>query len=345
LLTLLPFRNPLRPVKMARMTDLLLLGGADVTAVFDLRSAIESQRAAFAALGRRDARLAPRLLLPGPGPDDIAFCYVSRLPGTGTVAKFGSVNPGNAQRGLPSVSALIVVQDPVDGRPVAIIEGEAVTTLRTSAASAVAVDHLAVPDAAGLAVVGSGVQARAHVRAIAEVRPIERVCVAGRRPESSADVARELSEELGIPVTAVASVREAVADADIVATCTTSKEPVVHGSWLAPGCTLVSVGSFAPDRREVDAGLLTRAAAVVVDDVATACEQAGPVVAALAAGTLTEAGLTSLGAVSAGIAEGRRSPDDIVFYNSVGLGIQDTAAASRIVERARAAGVGQTVTL
>jgi ornithine cyclodeaminase/alanine dehydrogenase-like protein (mu-crystallin family) len=339
------WQNHLGPVRMARMSEMLLLRAADVEAVFDLRTAIESQRAAFAALGRQEARLAPRLLLPGPGPDDIAFCYVSRLPGTGTVAKIGSVNPGNADRGLPSVSALIVVQDPADGRPVAIIEGEAVTTLRTSAASAVAVDHLARPDATRLAVIGCGVQGRAHVRALAEVRPIAQVRMAGRRPEAAARVARELSEELGLPVEAVATAREAVTDADIAATCTTSKEPVVRGSWLTPGCTVVSVGSFAPDRREVDADLLTRATAVVVDDVATAREQAGPVVDALAAHTLADTDLTSLGRLAAGFETARRSAVDIVFYNSVGLGIQDTAAASRIVEQARKTGAGTTVSL
>lgn len=327
------------------MSEMLLLGAADVAAVFDLRTAIESQRTAFAALGSREVRLAPRLLLHGPGPSDVAFCYVSRLPTTGTVAKFGSVNPGNVARGRPSVSALIIVQDPVDGRPVAIIEGESVTRLRTCAASAVAVDHLAVPDASRLAVIGCGVQGRAHVRALAAIRPIADIRVAGRRSESAADMAHELHKELGMPVTAVASARDAVADADIVATCTTSKDPVVRGSWLAPGCTVVSVGSFAPDRREADVDLLSRAAAVVVDDVATAREQAGPVVAALAADALAEADLIALGTVVTGAGEGRRSPSDIVYYNSVGLGIQDTAAASLIIERARAIGVGRTVTL
>ncbi|HEY7483380.1 MAG TPA: ornithine cyclodeaminase family protein [Streptosporangiaceae bacterium] len=326
------------------MSEILLLGAADVEAVFDLPAAIESQRAAFAALGSGEARLAPRLLLPGPGPDDVAFCYVSRLPGTGTVAKFGSVHPGNAERGLPSVSALIIVQDRADGRPIAIIEGEAVTTLRTAAASAVAVDHLAPPDAARLAVIGTGVQARAHVRAIAAVRPIAEVRICGRSTEAATDMATELASELGIPV-AADTAKAAVGAADIVATCTTSKAPVVHGAWLNPGCTVVSVGSFAPDRTEVDVDLLTRAAAVMVDDPATAREQAGPVVAALAAGSLTEAELIPLGSVVAGRGTARRSPDDIVFYNSVGLGIQDTAAAAAIVEQARAAGVGRTITV
>jgi ornithine cyclodeaminase len=325
------------------MADVLLLSAADVRAVFDLPAAIESQRAAFGALGRGEARLAPRLLLDGPD-GDVAFGYLSRLPGTGAVAKFGSVTPGNAARGLPTVAALVTVQDPVDGRPVAIIEGEAVTTLRTAAASAVAADHLAAPDASRLAVIGCGVQGRAHVRAMPRVRPIRRAAVACRHPETCGTAA-ELAAELELPVEGTGSVRAAVADADIVVTATTSAEPVVLGEWVEPGCTVLSVGSFAPDRREVDGAVLTRAAAVVVDDVATALRQAGPIVAGVRDGHLSAAGVRALGPIVAGLAPGRAAPGDVIFYNSVGLGVQDTAAAAVIVDRARAAGAGRLVDL
>ena len=327
------------------MADVLLLSAADVRAVFDLPAAIGSQRAAFAALGRREARLAPRLLLDGPD-GDVAFCYVSRLPGTGAVSKFGSVVPGNAERGLPTVAALVTVQDPVDGRPIAIIEGESVTTLRTSAASAVAADHLAVPDASRLAVIGCGVQGRAHVRAMARVRPIERVALTCRNPRTCT-VAAELDAELGpgTRVETAPSPRAAVAGAQIVVTATTSREPVVRGAWLDLGCTVLSVGSFAPDRTEVDDDVLARAASVVVDDVPTALEHAGPVVAAIRAGRMGPEDVRPLGPIVAGLAAGRESGGDIIFYNSVGVGVQDTAAASVIVERARAAGVGRHVAL
>lgn len=325
------------------MAEVLLLSGAEVRAVFDLPAAIASQRAAFGALGRKEARLAPRVLLDGPD-GDVAFSYVSRLPGTGAVAKFGSVNPGNAARGLPTVAALVTVQDAIDGRPVAIIEGEAVTTLRTSAASAVAADHLAAPGASRLAVIGCGVQGRAHVRALAAVRPLGRVAVACRHPDTCA-IAAGLADELGMPVERATSVRAAVEGAEIVVTATTSAEPVVLGAWLDPGCTVLSVGSFAPDRTEVDDEVLTRAAAVVVDDVPTALEHAGPVVAAVRAGHLSPAEVRPLGPIVAGLAAGRDDPGDIVFYNSVGIGVQDTAAASVIVERAREAGVGRHVEL
>ncbi|GAA2165817.1 ornithine cyclodeaminase family protein [Actinomadura napierensis] len=325
------------------MADVLLLSAPDVRAVFDLPAAIESQRAAFAALGTGEARLAPRALLDGPD-GGVAFGYLSRLPGAGAVAKFGSVTPGNAARGLPTVAALVIVQDPVDGRPVAIIEGEAVTTPRTAAASAVAADHLAIPDASRLAVVGCGVQGRAHVRAMLRVRPIGRVTVACRNSETCG-AAAELAAELELPVEGAGDVRAAVADADIVVTATTSAEPVVLGEWLPPGCTVLSVGSFAPDRCEVDGAVLARAATVVVDDVATALRQAGPIVAGVRDGRLSEDRIRPLGPIVAGLAPGRAAPGDVVFYNSVGLGVQDAAAAAVIVDRARAAGAGRLVAL
>jgi ornithine cyclodeaminase len=321
---------------MAAVSELLVLSAADVAEVFDVSLAIASQREAFEALGRGEARLAPRVLLPGPG-GDIAFSYASRLPGGGPVGKFGSVNPGNAARGIPSVSALIMVLDPDDGRPVAIIEGEAVTTLRTSAASAVAADHLAVPDASSLGVVGYGVQGRAHVRALAQVRPLSRVRLAGRDLAACARAADSLRAELGLPVDAVPTAREAVSGAALVATCTTSFEPVLEASWLAPGCTVLSVGSFAPDRREVGPDLLERAAAIVVDEVTTARAQAGPLV------DVPGLDLVPLGDVVTGAAKPRRSPDDVIFYNSVGVGVQDAAAAARIVTLAREAGIGRRV--
>ncbi|MEU5876292.1 ornithine cyclodeaminase family protein [Spirillospora sp. NPDC047279] len=325
------------------MTEVLLLSAADVHAVFEVGIAIDSQRAAFTALGRGEALLAPRALLPAG--DDVAFCYVSRLPGTGPVAKFGSVNPGNAGRGLPSVSAMVTVLDEASGVPVAIIEGTSVTTLRTSAASAVAVDLLAPPGASRLALIGCGVQGRAHVRAIAAVRGLSEVRLHSRTPGSAHALAADLERELGVPMTVTADAREAVEGADIVATCTTSEKPVVRGAWLAPGATVISVGSFSPEHSEVDAEALERAAAIVVDDVATAAEQAGPIVSALRGGTLAEDRLIPLGEVAAGLATARRTPEDVVFYNSVGLGVQDTAAAARIVALARERGAGTPVDL
>jgi ornithine cyclodeaminase len=224
---------------------------------------------------------------------------------------------------LATIHALVIAFDPVTGRPVAAMDGGAVTTLRTAAGSALAVDLLAVPDADVLAVIGSGVQARAHVRAVSRIRRLSdvRVWSPSHRREQAAS---ELSAELGLPVRAVDSAVDAVTGAGIVATCTLSREPVVRGSWLAAGATVVSVGSFEPSRREVDADVVRRAAAVVVDDPETAAGHAGPLIDA-------DVDLVPLGDVVTGLRAPRTSPEDVIFYNSTGLGVQDAAAAWAVV--------------
>lgn len=313
--------------------DVLFLSGPQVTRLLDADTAIASQRAAFTALGSGTADLPAKIMHPSRFDDSVLFAYVSRLSAdSGAVAKFGSVNPGNAAAGLPTIHAVVSVLDPVTGRLAAVMDGAAVTTLRTAAASAVAVDALARPDSTDLAVLGSGTQALAHVRAIARVRDLKTVRLWSPTPRHRARAAETLAE-LGFPAEAVGSAEEAVSGASLVAACTLSTTPVVHGEWLAPGCTVVSVGSFEPTRREVDTDVLRRSATVVVDDPATAAEHAGPVVDALRTGLLTE--LVGLGDVLTGRAVARTAPGDIVYYNSVGLGIQDAAAAWAVVRAAK----------
>jgi ornithine cyclodeaminase len=316
--------------------DVLFLSGEQVTRLLDVDRAIASQRAAFTALGSGTADLPAKIMHPSRFDDSVVFAYVSRLSAdSGAVAKFGSVNPGNAAAGLPTIHAVVSVLDPVTGRLTAVMDGAAVTTLRTAAASAVAVDVLATPDSTRLAVLGSGTQALAHVRAISRVRPLTSVRLWSPTPRHRARAARELAD-LGLPAEAAGSAEEAVTGASLVAACTLSSTPVVRGEWLAPGCTVVSVGSFEPTRREVDTEVLRRAVhsgAVVVDDPATAAEHAGPVVDALRTGLLTKP--LGLGDVLTGRAAARTAPGGIVYYNSVGLGIQDAAAAWAVVRAAK----------
>ncbi|MFC3574093.1 ornithine cyclodeaminase family protein [Streptomyces yaanensis] len=316
--------------------DVLHLSGEQVLELLDTDRAIQSQRAAFTALGEGTAELPGKIMHPSRFDDSVVFAYVARLsPDTGPVAKIGSVNPGNAAAGLPTIHAVINALDPVTGQLVAVLDGTAITTLRTAAASAVAFDVLATADSAELGLLGSGTQALAHARAVARVRPLRSVRVWSPTPDRRERAAHLLATELGIPVKAVATAQEAVAGLPMVAACTLSRTPVVHGAWLAPGCTVVSVGSFEPTRSEVDAEAVRRAAAVVVDDPETAREHAGPVVAALRDRLLTTDDLIPLGGVLTGRREARTSTDDIVLYNSVGLGVQDAAAAWAVIDAAR----------
>lgn len=321
--------------------DVLHLSRDQVAALLDTDTAIRSQRAAFTALGEGTAELPGKIMHPSGFDDSVVFAYLARLSAdTGPVAKIGSVNPGNAAAGLPTIHAVINALDPVTGQLVAVMDGTAVTTLRTAAASAVAFDALATPDSTELGLIGSGTQALAHARSVARVRDLRAVRIWSPNPDRRARAARLLAAELGIPVKAVGSAEEAVSGLPMVAACTLSSTPVVRGEWLAPGCTVVSVGSFEPSRSEVDTEVVRRASAVVVDDPETAAEHAGPVVDALRAGTLTRQDLIPLGEVLTGRREGRTTGRDIVYYNSVGVGVQDAAAAWAVIDAAREQGVG-----
>jgi len=326
--------------------SILVLGRQEIDSLLDLESVVESQRAAFVGLADGTAQLAPRVLLSGPADGSVAFSYTARLSAeTGPVCKFGSVNPANRIAGLPSVSALILVLDAKTGRPRSMLDGEAITTARTPAASVVAALALARPGSHIVAVLGCGTQGRAHARALAHSLPVAEVRMWSPRPEERERVAAELASELGTKVIAAGTASDAVGGAGIVVTATTSSEPVLRADWIEAGTTVLGVGSFAPDRREVGDDLMRRADAVVVDHLDTALAQAGPIVHAVSSGALTAQRIISLGEVLTGSRPGRASDRDIIFYNSVGLGIQDAAAARLVLDRAEARGLGTRIQL
>jgi ornithine cyclodeaminase len=201
---------------------------------------------------------------------------------------------------------------------------------------------LTAPGSSRLTVLGTGLQGRAHVKALCAVLPITSVTLSSPDPASLNGALEELGSELDIDVRAAGSVEQAVRDADLVVTATTSLSPVLPAHWLSAGTTVLSVGSFAPDRCEVGDDVLQRADVLVVDDPDTAWQQSGPFVQARRAGTLALDRVSALGEVLLGRSPGRTSPEQVVLYNSVGLGIQDAAVSWMIIERARAAGLGAT---
>jgi ornithine cyclodeaminase/alanine dehydrogenase-like protein (mu-crystallin family) len=308
-----------------------VIDSSEVRRRLDLDAAYRSQVEAFRCLGTGVADLPDRLLLAGTGADAVAFCYAARLrPGTGAVCKFGAVAAGNPLRGLPSVYALVLALHPVTGAPVATLDGAALTELRTAAASALAVDRLARDGAGTLAVIGCGRQGRAHARALAHRRRYRRIVLSDHTPEHTAAAAAELAD---LPVDIAPTLRAAVASADVVVACTTSRTPVWPPGWLRRGATVVSIGSFEPNRCEIDPGVVAGADRVVVDHRAIALRQAGTVMAAVGAGLDPES-IVELGAVVAGDLPVRQGPDEIIFYNSVGLGVQDAAAVWAVLEPA-----------
>lgn len=299
----------------------------EVRAVFTLERAYDSQAEAFRSLESGRAHLGQRVLVPAEENGPFTFSYIARLhPEAGVVAKLGSVQPANAGTGLPVVSALITCLDPRTGAPVAIIDGTSVTTLRTAAATAVAIDalrrgrhHLRV------AIIGAGVQGMAHLAAISRLDSVSRIDMV-TRPER-----HELLQLPSTPhceVQVSDSVTAAARRADVVVLCTNSATPVISVGDLKPNAVVISIGSYSAELSEVDGDVVSSAALVVVDHIATSLVQAGPVVQASAAGVISPDSIVELGAVITGRIV---VPEGLIFFNSIGIGVQDSAAAWSIV--------------
>jgi ornithine cyclodeaminase/alanine dehydrogenase-like protein (mu-crystallin family) len=233
--------------------------------------------------------------------------------------KVTSVAPGNPERGLPRIQAVYVLFDADTLTPRALLDGTALTTLRTPAQSALAVRSLAREDAAELLVFGSGPQAWGHVHAISRVRRLRTVRIAGRDATRQADLVERLRAE-GVP--AAAGVAADVATADIVVCATTARQPVFDGRLLAERACVVAVGSHEPEARELDDATFGRAARVVVEERSTALREAGDVLQAIAAGVLDVGDLIELAALAELPAR-----SGIGVFKGVGMGWQDLAVA------------------
>lgn len=241
--------------------------------------------------------------------------------------KLATVAPDNPGRGLPRVQGVHVLFAPGTLTPLALLDGGALTSLRTPAVSALAVRYLAVPGARRLVVFGTGPQARGHVAAMRAVRPVEHVDIVGRDPGRVAALA-DVCEAAGL--TASAAGPGAVADADLVCCRTSAREPLFDSALLPPHATVVAVGSHEPDAREVDQHLPGRAGAVVVEARSAALREAGDIVQAVAAGTLDPARLITLADLVRGadpVPDGRPR-----FFKSVGMAWEDLVVAAAVYE-------------
>jgi ornithine cyclodeaminase len=322
--------------------SLLVLSDSDIRAVLSPRLAIDSQRAAYLAVA--DDRLSASGVTSArdPADDSLTFAHTGAIAGlTGVTCKFGMQVSGNAARGLPSVHAIVTVLRPGTGEPLACLNGTTVTALRTAAGIAAAADVLARPDAGRLGLIGAGVQAREAARLIAAVRDLSAIQVHGLRTRQSSELAADLQAELGVPSCAVTSAEQVAANSDILVTATTSREPVVCGGWLPAGSTVLTVGSYEPDRSELDLAATARADLIVADDPIKASSQCGILVEARQEGMPVQ--VAAIGDVIAGRDPGRRAPTDVVLFLCTGLGVQDASLAWAIIELAVARKLGTTV--
>jgi ornithine cyclodeaminase/alanine dehydrogenase-like protein (mu-crystallin family) len=242
-------------------------------------------------------------------------------------AKLISVFQGNSAQGKQSHQGLVILFDPQSGAPVCIVHAGEITAIRTAAASAVATAALARPDAHRLALIGCGEQAATHLRAIAQVRKVEAITVWGRSPVRARAFTERNQIQLGIPILVATSVEEAVAKADIICTLTSATEPVLKGAWVRPGTHLNLVGSGYAGPTEVDNDLVVRSR-FIADSREGILRQGAEFLRAKEAGLIGDDHIVAeIGQVLSGEVEGRRSPDEITVYKSIGHVVQDLATA------------------
>ena len=310
---------------------MLFLSRADVEARLDLDALIAALAPAMVDLSSGAASSPARVVAQVPGANGFLGAMPGFVPSNGVLmAKLVTLFPHNTD--LPTHQALIVAFDPETGEPTAVLDGTAITAIRTGAGSALSARLLSDPDASVLAILGTGVQARSHARAVCRVRPITEIRIAGRDPGKARAVADELAD-LAATVRPVGSYADALAGAHIACATTHSDEPVVRREWLAPGTHVTSVG-FNAAGREVDDATVAEALVVVESRAAALAPHPGgatDLLDPLAAGLITS-DLPELGEIISGARPGRTDPDQITLYKSVGVAVQDAAAVGLVLQ-------------
>jgi len=327
--------------------SLRVLTGDDVRQAVSMTDAIDSVRGAFIQLSDRSAVVPVRTVVQVPRPGAMAvmpaFLPDSEALGTKVVTIF----PGNLARGLKTIHAVMLVLDAETGRARALMDGTWLTALRTGAASGLATDLLARPEAETVAIVGAGGQARAQLLAVAAVRSVRRVSVFDTSRQTAEAFVAEMEGSAGVPcpVEIAGSAAEAVRGADVVCTATTSKSAVFADADISLGTHINAIGAYTPEMQEVPVATVARAR-VIVDSAEAALEEAGDLLAALVAGAVDESVVTNeIGQVATGRIAGRTSAEEITLFKAVGVAVQDVAVGDLVLRRAEELGLGRVVDL
>jgi ornithine cyclodeaminase/alanine dehydrogenase-like protein (mu-crystallin family) len=317
-----------------------ILTAEDVRAAVDMRAAIDAVRAGFIALSTDRAHVPLRCVLNTPGGVLLTMpAHIEDAP-ISTV-KIVSVCADNVSRGLPTIHAAVLVTDAQTGVPLALMDGGVLTALRTGAASGLATDLLARPDAAVLAVIGAGVQARTQIAAVCAVRPIMAIRIYSL--SGAETLAGELRTHYRAEITVASSAHAAVAGAKIIVAATNSATPVIYRADLAPGAHINGIGSFTPEMQEVAADVVMMAK-VVVDHRESIWAEAGDLIIPRDQGLIGEDVIhAEIGEIAAGLKPGRIDPQEITFFKSVGNAVQDAALAQRILAAADEQGLGTEI--
>lgn len=330
--------------------SVLVLSEAEVGEHLAMGECIEAMERALGELARGESYMPLRLAMRGPGASGLLGLMPAYRGGATPVYSLKAVGvfPENPRIGLDAHQGTVTLFDGENGRPTAIMNASAVTAIRTAAVTALATRLLAREDAGVLAMLGSGVQAQAHLRALALVRSFAEVRVFSPNAEHAGALAAAAASGglgEGVRVEAVASAREAVEGADVVVTATNSRTPVLELGWLAEGVHVNAIGASVPSARELDVATIA-AAELFVDSRESAANEAGDYRQALEEGAIGEDHIRAeLGEVVIGAHPGRSGRAAITVFRSLGLAVEDLAAAEVAVASARRAGAGREIEL
>jgi ornithine cyclodeaminase/alanine dehydrogenase-like protein (mu-crystallin family) len=322
---------------------ILVLAGDHVHELLGYRECADVMREALAELAQGRIKQPLRTVVRPQG----AAGFMGLMPAYSAEAGYGlkaiCISPGNPALGKDTHQGGVLLFAADTGEPLALVNASALTEIRTAATSAVATDLLARPGSAELAIIGAGVQARAHAHAVAATRALSGIRVACRDLGRAREVAAELAGQLGLPVTGYDAVAGAVEGADIVVTATSSPRPVLRREWLRPGTHVNAVGACLPTDREIDTATMAEAA-IFADSRESVRNEAGDYLLAerelVAAGRAVNPVRAELGELLIGTAPGRADDDEITLFESLGLAAEDLAAASFVYQKAKGLGAG-----
>jgi ornithine cyclodeaminase/alanine dehydrogenase-like protein (mu-crystallin family) len=333
------------PAGVALAMDVVVLGHEEVESLLPMHECIELMSEALSALARNEA-YNPLRVLARP-PDSRHFLgLMPAYRGGGNPAyalKEVCIFPDNPSRGLDTHQGAVLLHSADTGQLLGIMNASAVTAIRTAAVSGLATKLLARDDSTELAIVGTGVQARAHLQAMSVAGRFERARIAGRSPERARAFAAEVAPGYGFRVEPSESVEAAVRDADVIVTATNAVEPVVRREWIKPGAHINAVGSCSPKARELDTATLV-ASTLFVDRRESTLNESGDYLLAAAEGAIGPAHVRAeLGELLIGQELGRTFDEEITVFKSLGIAIEDLAAAQFLYRRALEKNVGARV--
>lgn len=318
----------------------------DIRRALPMKDAVEVMKEAFKAVSTGQVTMPTRTHIDVSTYNGTALFMPSYSDYFGKIAvKVVNIFPANPKRGLPSIQGIVCLLDSQTGSPSAILDGTFLTALRTGAASGAATDLLANPDADTVAIIGAGVQGRMQLEATCAVRPIKKAWVYDIAEEVAVKFAKKMSAALSIEIVVTKSSHDALQYADIVCTATVSSTPVFDDTEITPGVHINAVGSYKPDVQEVPEETVVRSL-LVVDHRESALQEAGDILIPIKKGYIQETHIhAELGEIIAGKVIGRTSDKDVTLFKSVGIAVQDLAAATRAIEQAETQGFGTMVQL